>query len=163
MDSAIALFLGVDGITNGAVYALIALSLVLVYTTTRVVNVAQGDYLTFGALAFASFAAGTLTPLVYLVLAAGVVTMALDVRKAILYKRNPFGVLLKYLIGAVLIVSLTIAAARSQSMLLQMFAALLLVASMGPIIYQLTVEPKPETPPIVLLTCTVGVTLIYSR
>ena len=63
MDSSTAIFLGLDGITNGAVYALVALSLVLVYTTTRVVNVAQGDFLTIGALAFASLAAGTLTPL----------------------------------------------------------------------------------------------------
>ena len=160
MDSSIAVFLGVDGITNGAVYALVALSLVLVYTTTRVVNVAQGDYLTYGALSFASLAAGTLTPLVYLVLGVGVVTMAIDMRRAVAYKRSPLGPLIKYLIAAILIVGLTVTASRSQSMFLQMLAALVLVSAMGPLIYQLTVEPKPGSQPVVLLTCSVGVTLI---
>lgn len=160
MDSSIAVFLGVDGITNGAVYALVALSLVLVYTTTRVVNVAQGDYLTFGALSFASFAAGTLTPLVYLVLGVGVVALAIDMRRAVAYKRNPLGPLVKYVVAAIVLVGLTVAASRSQSMFLQMFAALVLVSAMGPLIYQLTVEPKPGNPPVVLLTCSVGVTLI---
>jgi branched-chain amino acid transport system permease protein len=160
MDPSTAVFLGVDGITNGAVYALVALSLVLVYTTTRVVNVAQGDYLTFGALAFASFAEGSLTPLVYLVLGAGAVAMAIDVRRAVAYKRNPLQPMAKYLVAAAVLAGLTLAASHSRSMLLQMFAALMLVAAMGPVIYQLTVEPNPGNPPIVLLTCSVGVTLI---
>lgn len=160
MDGSIAVFLGVDGITNGAVYALMALSLVLVYTTTRVVNIAQGDYLTFGALSFASLASGTLTPLVYLVLAAGSVAMALDVRKALVFKRSPLLPVGKYLAAAAALIALTWGALHSQFMPLQMLAALALVAAMGPIIYQLTVEPNPGNPPIVLLTCSVGVTLI---
>ena len=160
MESSIAVFLGVDGITNGAVYALMALSLVLVYTTTRVVNIAQGDYLTFGAMSFASLASGTLAPLVYLVLGAGAVAMALDMRKAIAFKRNPLVPLGKYLGAGALLVALTAAALHFPFMPLQMLAALVLVAAMGPIIYQLTVEPNPGNPPIVLLTCSVGVTLI---
>lgn len=160
MDSSITVFLGVDGLTNGAVYALVALSLVLVYTTTRVVNVAQGDYLTFGALSFASFASGSLTPLVHLVLGVGAVAMALDIRRAIVCKRSPLAPLLRYLAAGLALAALTLAASHSQSMPLQMIAALVLVAAMGPIIYQLTVEPDPGNPPIVLLTCSVGVTLI---
>jgi len=160
MDNSTAVFLGVDGITNGAVYALVALSLVLVYTTTRVVNVAQGDYLTFGALSFASFAAGSLTPLVYLVLGAGAVTMAMDMRRAVVCKRSPLMPMTKYLAAAAVLGGLALAASHSRSMPLQMFAALMLVAAMGPIIYQLTVEPDPGNPPVVLLTCSVGVTLI---
>lgn len=160
MDTSVALFLGLDGVTNGAVYALVALSLVLVYTTTRVVNVAQGDYLTFGALSFASFASGSLTPLVYLVLGVGVVTTIIDMRRAAVYKRSPLGPLLRYLMAGGVLFALVTVASRTQSMVLQMLAALMLVAAMGPLIYQLTVEPKPGNPPIVLLTCSVGVTLI---
>ncbi|MDP9607663.1 UNVERIFIED_ORG: branched-chain amino acid transport system permease protein [Variovorax paradoxus] len=160
MDSSVAVFLGVDGITNGAVYALVALSLVLVYTTTRVVNVAQGDYLTFGALSFASFASGSLTPLVYLVLGVGAVSMLIDMRRATVYKRSPIVPFLRYCVAAIVLGGLALVASHSQSMLLQMLAALMLVSAMGPIIYQLTVEPNPGNPPIVLLTCSVGVTLI---
>lgn len=40
----------VTGVTTGAVYALMGLGLVAVYSTTRVVNVAIGEFATFGAL-----------------------------------------------------------------------------------------------------------------
>lgn len=38
------------GVTNGAIYALLGLGLVLVFSTTRVINVAIGEFATFGAL-----------------------------------------------------------------------------------------------------------------
>ena len=147
MDSSTAIFLGLDGITNGAVYALVALSLVLVYTTTRVVNVAQGDFLTFGALAFASLAAGTLTPLLYVVLGIGAVCLVIDLRRARAYKRSLLAPLVRYLAAAIILCALVFAASHSHSMPLQMLAALLLVAAMGPLVYQLTVEPNPAMPP----------------
>ena len=71
MDLTTTLFLATDGLTNGAVYTLVGLSLVLVYTTTRVVNIAQGEYVTFGALTLASFVEGTLAPVVHVVAAGG--------------------------------------------------------------------------------------------
>ena len=37
MDLSIAAFLTQDGVTNGAIYALLALALVLVFTVTRIV------------------------------------------------------------------------------------------------------------------------------
>src|SRR6266436_5578553 len=42
MDLSIAGLLAQDGITNGAIYALLALALVLVFTVTRVIFVAPG-------------------------------------------------------------------------------------------------------------------------
>ncbi|MBE3589430.1 MAG: branched-chain amino acid ABC transporter permease [Firmicutes bacterium] len=44
----------VSGVTNGSIYALLGLGLVLVYSTTRVVNVAIGDFATLCALAAAT-------------------------------------------------------------------------------------------------------------
>ncbi|QJQ03431.1 hypothetical protein C798_25300 [Herbaspirillum rubrisubalbicans Os34] len=116
------------------------------------VNVAQGDYLTFGALSFASFASCSLTSLVYLVLGVGAVAMAIDVVLAVNYKRNPFLPLAKYLIAGAVLLGLSFAAVHTKSTALQMFAALMLVAAMGPLICQLTVEPNPGNPPIMLLT-----------
>jgi len=45
-------------------------------------------------------------------------------------------------------------------MVVQLLAALLLVASLGPIIYRLTVEPNSGNSPVVLLICTVGVSMV---
>ncbi|MDD2546786.1 MAG: hypothetical protein PHI55_10970 [Burkholderiaceae bacterium] len=41
MDLQIALMLSQDGVTNGAIYALLALALVLIFTVTRVICIQQ--------------------------------------------------------------------------------------------------------------------------
>ena len=63
-----ALFLLVDGLTNGLVYALLALSLVLVFTVTRVVNIAQGEYVMLGALTLADLLQGRMPGTLYLLI-----------------------------------------------------------------------------------------------
>ena len=52
------LFLIQDGITNGAIYALLGLALVLVFAVTRVILIPQGEFVTYGALTYASLSAG---------------------------------------------------------------------------------------------------------
>jgi branched-chain amino acid transport system permease protein len=49
-----------SGLTTGAIYALVGLGLTLVYTTTRVINVAIGDFAAIGALVAASLASAGL-------------------------------------------------------------------------------------------------------
>ncbi len=46
MDSTILLFLLQDGITSGAIYALLGLALVLVFAVTRVILIPQGEFVT---------------------------------------------------------------------------------------------------------------------
>ena len=53
MDFQIALLLGQDGLTNGAIYALLALALVLVFAVTRVIFIPQGEFVAYGALTLA--------------------------------------------------------------------------------------------------------------
>ena len=52
------LFLLQDGITNGAIYALLGLALVLVFAVTRVILIPQGEFVTYGALTYATLASG---------------------------------------------------------------------------------------------------------
>ena len=52
------LFLLQDGITNGAIYALLGLALVLVFAVTRVILIPQGEFVTYGALSYAMLATG---------------------------------------------------------------------------------------------------------
>ena len=59
MNAQIALILGQDGITNGAIYALLALSILLVFTVTRVLFIPQGEFVAFGALTMASLQAAS--------------------------------------------------------------------------------------------------------
>ena len=57
MDLQIALLLGQDGIVNGAIYGLLAVALVLVFSVTRVIFIPQGEFVSFGALTLAMIAA----------------------------------------------------------------------------------------------------------
>ena len=52
------LFLLQDGITNGAIYALLGLATVLVFAVTRVILIPQGEFVTYGALSYAMLATG---------------------------------------------------------------------------------------------------------
>ena len=58
LNTTIMLFLLQDGITNGAIYALLGLALVLVFAVTRVILIPQGEFVTYGALTYASLASG---------------------------------------------------------------------------------------------------------
>ena len=58
MDFSIASILAWDGITNGAIYALLALALVLAFSVTRVIFIPQGEFVAFGALTLALLQTG---------------------------------------------------------------------------------------------------------
>jgi branched-chain amino acid transport system permease protein len=160
MDSQTVLFLLADGLTNGAVYALVGLSLVLIYTTTRVVNIAQGEYVAFGALTLASFIEGAVAPIVWVVAAGGFASLVLDVRQALADRRSPWRPVLQYLAAGAFLAALTALAWKAKSPALHMLAALALVSALGPIVYRLTVEPKPASPTVVLVIISVGVSMI---
>ena len=57
MDLQIALMLAQDGVVNGAIYALMALALVLVFSVTRIIFIPQGEFVSFAALSMAALQA----------------------------------------------------------------------------------------------------------
>ena len=50
----IALLLAQDGLVNGAIYALLALALVLLFSVTRVTFIPQGEFVAYGGLTLAA-------------------------------------------------------------------------------------------------------------
>ena len=78
MNTTIMLFLLQDGITNGAIYALLGLALVLVFAVTRVILIPQGEFVTYGALSYAVLATGKVPGTAWLAMAMGVAAFALD-------------------------------------------------------------------------------------
>jgi branched-chain amino acid transport system permease protein len=71
MDLSIAAILAQDGITTGAIYALLALALVLVFSVTRVIFIPQGEFVAYGALTLAALQTQKLPATCYLLLAMG--------------------------------------------------------------------------------------------
>ena len=156
-----ALFLLVDGITSGAVYGLVALSLIIVYTVTRVVNIAQGEYVMLGALSFASTLQGVFPPLCVPVvgaLAAFVVVDLLNRHTGRAAKLRLLATRAAWIAG---VLAINYAAHRSTgSYWLAALASVATTASLGPIVHRVSVEPAPNASQIVLLIVSVGVYMV---
>src|SRR5262245_64609325 len=90
MDFTIASILALDGVTNGAVYALLALATVLLFAVTPVIFIPQGAFVAFGALTLALFQAGRVPGTVWFLLILAAVAAVVDVIDG-LRQRPPAG------------------------------------------------------------------------
>ena len=72
MNGDIALWLIQDGVTSGAIYALLALALLLVFAVTRIIFVPQGDFISYAGLTLGTLQLGQVPGTIYL-LAGGAV------------------------------------------------------------------------------------------
>ncbi len=79
MDLPIFVLLTQDGVTNGAVYALLALALVLVFTVTRVIFVPSGEFVAYGTLTLAGLQLGKPPATIGLLVGMAVVAGAMEV------------------------------------------------------------------------------------
>ena len=78
MTGDIFLWLTQDGVTNGAIYALLALALLLVFAVTRVIFVPQGEFITFAALSLAFLEAGRTPGTLYILVFGGLAAAAIE-------------------------------------------------------------------------------------
>ena len=78
MNFDIFLWLTQDGVTNGAIYALLALALLLVFAVTRVIFVPQGEFITFAALSLAFLEAGRTPGTLYILVFGGLAAAAIE-------------------------------------------------------------------------------------
>jgi branched-chain amino acid transport system permease protein len=162
MDLQIALLLGQDGIVNGAIYALLALALVLVFAVTRVIFIPQGEFVAFGALTLASFQAGkvpgTLWLLVGLGLTVAVVEIAIAARNGTL-RRLVSALSWSLLYPAVAAAVVFLAEPAGWPLLLQVALSLALVVPLGPMVYRLAYQPLASASVLVLLIVSIAVHL----
>ena len=162
MDLQILLLLGQDGITNGAIYALLALALVLVFAVTRVIFIPQGEFVAFGALTLASLQAGKVPGTVWLLLGLGTAVALLDGYRLVRdgrYAKLP--TLLITNIGVPLIAAAGLFAMPPSQLPLwaQVVLAMLLVVPLGPMIYRVAFQPLASAPALVLLIVSIAVHL----
>ena len=162
MDLQIALLLGQDGITNGAIYALLALALVLVFTVTRVIFIPQGEFVALGALTLANLQAGKIPGTIWLLLGAGAAIAAIDctisLRTGAIHRIPRILIWsVAYPCGTALLLFLVNPA--ELPMLAQVILSLMLIMPLGPMIYRLAFQPVAEASVLVLLIVSVAVHL----
>ena len=162
MNLDIALLLAQDGITNGAIYALLALALVLVFAVTRVIFMPQGEFVAYGALTLVRLQLGQAAG--HRVAAAGgrrrwssllEIVMALRARRTPrLARRAAWNLAFPLAMWALLASVLSRSRCRwpCRSLL-----ALALVVPLGPMLYRLAFQPLAEASVLVLLIVSVAV------
>ena len=160
MTAEIALLLIQDGLVNGAVYALLALAIVLVFAVTRVLFVPQGEFVTFGALSFAALQLGTTPGIVWLLAAAGAAVALFEVAAALRAGRG--GRIPRILVGyaaiPAVIIGLTLwLAPQKPPLAVQILLAVALVVPLGPMVYRLCFRPLVNASVLVLLIVSVAV------
>ena len=160
MNLQIAMLLGQDGVTNGAIYALLALSILLVFSVTRILLIPQGEFVTYGALTMAAIQAGHPTPLAWLLLALTVAECVLDALRR--YRaghgvRVDRGMVGKTAFALVLIAAVYRLPLATLPMAAQALLTLCLVVPLGPRLYRLFFQPIAGATPLVLLIVSIAV------
>lgn len=159
MNTTILLFLLQDGVTNGAIYALLGLALVLVFAVTRVILIPQGEFITYGALTYATLAAGQIPGTAHLAVAMGVVAFGFDLFAARRALRP--GLLIRAtlidIVFPVAVLALTLGCAgRYNGIAINVALSLLIVAAIGLFLYRVAFQPIAHTSILVLLIAAVG-------
>lgn len=159
MDAEIIAMLGQDGVTNGAIYALLALALVLVFAVTRVIFIPQGELLAWGARTMAALEAGNFPGTVWLLVGCGVLTLAVDAFSATGRRTLGRSALwnLAYPLAVAAILWLVPLASLPTG--LRVILTLAIVVPMGPMLYRVAFQPVAEAPVLVLLIISVAVHL----
>lgn len=160
MNLQIAMLLGQDGVTNGAIYALLALSILLVFSVTRILLIPQGEFVTYGALTMAAVQAGHPTPLAWLLLALTLAECTLDGLRR--YRAGHGARIDRAMVGKTVFALVLIAAVyrlplADLPMAAQALLTLCLVVPLGPRLYRLFFQPIAGATSLVLLIVSIAV------
>ncbi|WP_180127943.1 branched-chain amino acid ABC transporter permease [Rhodoferax sp. BLA1] len=161
MDFSIASILMLDGFTNGAVYALLGLATVLVFSVTRVIFIPQGEFVAYGALTLAIFQTGKVPGTVWLLLIMAGLAALLDARLSWQHSgdvKRATKAALVTLAAPVVVSGLAIWAAPQQlPLLVQALLTVAIVTAFGPLVYRLAYQSLADASALVLLIVSVGV------
>ena len=153
MNLDIVLWLMQDGIANGAIYALLALALLLVFAVTRAIFVPQGEFISYAALSLALLQAGKLPGTVYVLVGGGLIAAAFDIAVALRERapgRLPRILALYVLLPLAMAGIAWWAAPRRLDMWIQVLIVLGLVVPLGPILYRIAYQPLANASVLVL-------------
>ncbi len=166
MDLTILALLVQDGITNGAVYALLALAIVLVFAVTRVIWVPSGEFVAYGTLTLAalqpidgappSAPPGTIALVVGMAAIAGLMEVWSCARRGDAH-RVPIQLVKWTLVPIGVAVAGWLLARQGMPFWAQIVVTIALVTTLGPLLYRIAYQPLAEASVLVLLIVSVAV------
>jgi len=149
-----------DGLTNGAIYALLALALLLVFAVTRVIFVPQGEFITFAALSLALLESGRTPGTLWILLIGGLAAAAVEgftLVRARAWRRLPRVALLYVVLPLAVALLVAWAAPRKFAQWVQVLLVLAMVVPLGPILYRIAYQPLANASVLVLFIVSMAV------
>jgi len=165
MNLTIAALLAQDGITNGAIYALLALALVMVFAVTRVIWVPSGEFVAYGTLTLAALQLGkppgTVGLLVGMAIIAGVIEgwSCVAIGQA---RQLPRRLLMWTVLPLAIAGLVQWLAPLHLPFPVQIALTLAAVTAMGPLLYRIVYQPVAEASVLVLLIVSVAVHFVLT-
>ena len=159
MDFTIAVLLTQDGITNGAIYALLALALVLVFTVTRIVWIPSGEFVSWGTLTLAGLQLGKAPGIVGLLVGMAVVAGAMETWHCLRAgegRRLPRRLALWCGMPLAITALIWWLAPLQTPLAVQVVLTLAAVTALGPLLYRIAYQPLAEASVLVLLIVSVA-------
>lgn len=159
MDLTIAALLAQDGITNGAIYALLALALVLVFAVTRVILVPSGEFVTWGTLTLAGLQLGKASGIVGLVVGMAVLAGSMETWRCVRAReldRLPRALVLWCGVPLAIAALVWLCAPLLLPLPAQVLLTLAAVTALGPLLYRVAYQPLAGASVLVLLIVSVA-------
>src|SRR5262249_20916288 len=160
MNLTIAALLTQDGITNGAIYALLALALVMVFAVTRVIWVPAGEFVAYGTLTLAALQLGKPPGTIGLLIGMAIIAGALETWSCFARgeaRRLPRRLLLWTVAPLVIAALVDRLAPLHLPFAVQIALTLAAVTALGPLLYRIVYQPLAEASVLVLLIVSVAV------
>ena len=160
MNGDIALWLIQDGVTSGAIYALLALALLLVFAVTRIIFVPQGDFISYAGLTLGTLQLGQVPGTIYLLAGGAVLAAAMDGAAALRARapaRLPRIVLVQLCLPLAIAAFAAWAAPRKFPPVGQIAITLALVVPLGPMLYRIAYRPLANASVLVLFIVSMAV------
>jgi branched-chain amino acid transport system permease protein len=159
VDLTIAALLAQDGVTNGAIYALLALALVLVFTVTRVIWVPSGEFVAWGTLTLAGLQLGKAPGIVGLLVGMAILAGAMETWRAVRadeLRRLPRALALWCGLPLAMAAALWYLAPLGLPLFVQVVLSVAAVTALGPLLYRVAYQPLAEASVLVLLIVSVA-------
>ena len=156
MDMQIALLLGQDGVVNGAIYGLMALALVLVFSVTRVIFIPQGELLSFGALTMASINVGHTPATLWMLWVLAALTLAVEGIRSWRGQDVEWRLTLLWTVLLPVIATVVWFSGAAKMLGVQAVLSVLIVTPLAPLLYRLVYRPVAGATVLVLLILSVA-------
>lgn len=159
MDGTIFAILLQDGVILGAIYALLAVALVLVFSVTRVILVPQGDFVVFAGLTMAALEVGQPPRVALLLVGLAVVAWLFDALPALWRGEGALAArafLRRVVPSAALATAAWFAHDLVPGTLTNMLICFALIVPMGGHLYRIVFQPLADASVLVLLIAAVG-------